>query len=216
MKATAEYTGEDKDCYKNTSIEISITRKEAEQSGGNDQPGAGEQKAAAVGEVIDDANGDGQYKVTSDDPKNPTVSYEGSKDQTAKKIIIPKTIRYNGVTYTVTSVSNGALANHKSATEITVGDNVETIGDNAFAGCKYVTRIVIPKKTRKIGKFAFKGNPKLKWIIVKTKKLTQKTVAKKAFKGVGKKVKIKVPKAKKKAYKQLFRKKGLSKKVRIK
>ena len=37
-----------------------------------------------------------------------------------------------------------------------------------------------------------------------------------AFKGVGDKVTIKVPKGKKKAYTKLFRKKGLSKKVKIK
>ena len=60
-----------------------------------------------------------------------------------------------------------------------------------------------------------KYTTKLKYTI-KSKKLTNKNVAKKAFSGVGNKVVIKVPKAKKKAYTTLFRKKGLSKKVKIK
>ena len=41
-------------------------------------------------------------------------------------------------------------------------------------------------------------------------------IADNAFKGVGKKVTIKVPKKMKKKYTKLFRKKGLSKKVKIK
>lgn len=44
----------------------------------------------------------------------------------------------------------------------------------------------------------------LRKIIVKTKKLTKKTVAKKAFRGVRKNVRIIVPKKKKQAYKKAF------------
>ena len=63
---------------------------------------------------------------------------------------------------------------------------------------------------------AFKGNKKLTTIIINTTKLTKKTVAKNAFKGVGNKVRIKVPKNKKKAYIKLFRIKGLKKAVKFK
>ena len=57
---------------------------------------------------------------------------------------------------------------------------------------------------------------KLKTIIIKSKKLTSKTVSKKAFKGLTKATTIKVPKKKLKAYKKLFKSKGLSSKVKIK
>ena len=46
--------------------------------------------------------------------------------------------------------------------------------------------------------------------------LTILTIGKNAFKGVSSKITIKVPKGKAKAYKALFRKKGLSKKVKVK
>ena len=59
------------------------------------------------------------------------------------------------------------------------------------------------------------GCKTLRKIIVKTKKLTKKTVAKKAFRGVRKNVRIIVPKKKKQAYRKLFYQRGLNKKVKI-
>ncbi len=144
------------------------------------------------------------------------VKYEATTEATAKNVKIPNNVVIGGVTYAVTEIADGAFRNNKSLTNITIGNNVEAIGDNAFAGCKNLTTITIPKGVKKIGKYAFKGNKKLKKIIVKTTKLTDKSVAKKAFSGVGKKVVIKVPKSKKKVYEKLFRKKGLNKKVKIK
>ena len=93
---------------------------------------------------------------------------------------------------------------------------VTALGSKAFKTDKSVKTIIIPKSIKNISNNAFKGNKKLNIIIIKTNKLTKKTVAKKAFKGVGNNVKIKVPKSKKKAYIKLFRKKGLSNKVKIK
>ena len=60
---------------------------------------------------------------------------------------------------------------------------------------------------------AFSGCFKLKKITVKAKSL--KKVGKKAFKGIHKKAVIKVPKAKLKAYKKLFKGKGQAKSVKI-
>ena len=62
---------------------------------------------------------------------------------------------------------------------------------------------------------AFKGCKKLKIIKSKSKKLKKAKIAKKAFKGLKKKVKVKVPKSKLKTYKKWFKKKSLPKKVKI-
>ena len=115
----------------------------------------------------------------------------------------------------VKEIGNSAFEGCSKLSTITLGKNVEKVGNKAFANCKSLTKIIIPKSTKKIGNYAFKGNKKLKTIIVKTTKLTKKTVAKRAFSGVGNKVTIKVPKSKKKVYKKLFRKRGLSKKVKV-
>ena len=97
-----------------------------------------------------------------------------------------------------------------------VGKNVKKVGDGAFANCTSMKTVTLSAKTNTLGKQVFKGSRKLKTITIKSKKLTAKTIAKNAFKGVSDKVTIKVPKEKKKAYTALFRKKGLSKKVKIK
>ena len=73
---------------------------------------------------------------------------------------------------------------------------------------------MIGANVKTIGSAAFAGDKKLKSIVVKSKVL--KKVGSKAFKGINKKAVIKVPKAKKKAYNKLFKKKGQAKTVKIK
>ena len=97
-----------------------------------------------------------------------------------------------------------------------IGSNIVSIGKNAFAKCTKLVSVIIGKNVTKIGKDAFAGCKKLKKIVIKTKKLTKKSVAKGAFRSVGKKVVVQVPKSEYKAYKKLLRAKGLSKKVKIK
>jgi len=52
--------------------------------------------------------------------------------------------------------------------------------------------------------------------VKKTKKLTKKTIGSKAFTGINKKAVIKLPKAKKKAYKKILLKKGMKKSMTFK
>ena len=73
---------------------------------------------------------------------------------------------------------------------------------------------MISKNVSKIGKKAFNGDGKLKSITVKSRKL--KTVGKLALKGINKHAVVRVPKAKKKAYKALFKGKGQKKSVKVK
>lgn len=133
------------------------------------------------------------YVVISDDVNNLQVEYSQYSGRSNKTMVIPEKISYNGITYKVTSIAEGAFKNNKKVTSITIPSSIKSIGKNAFKGCK-----------------------KLKTIIIKTKSLTAKTVKNSAFKGITKSTTIKVPKTRKKAYTTLFRKKGLSKKVKIK
>ena len=134
----------------------------------------------------------GGYKVTS---VGNTVEYQGSKS--VKNAIVPETVSYDGITYKVTSIAPGAFKNNKKLTKVTIGSNVKTIGKQAFYGCK-----------------------NLKSIIIKSKYLTTKSIGAKAFTKAGsknyKKLVVKLPKSKKKAYVKLLEKKGLSSKAKIK
>ena len=60
-------------------------------------------------------------------------------------------------------------------------------------------------KVASIGAKAFNGNKKLTKVNIKLVLLTKKTANKKAFKGVGKKMVIKVPKKMKKVYAKMFK-----------
>ena len=72
-----------------------------------------------------------------------------------------------------------------------------------------MTSLMIGNNVVTIGKNAFSGDKKLKTINMKKVKSLE-TVAKGAFKAVNKKVTVKVPKAKKAAYKRLFKKGGIA------
>lgn len=132
-----------------------------------------------------------KYKVTN--TKKKEVAYQAPKNKKVKKVTVPATVKINGKSYKVTSISNGAFKNCKKLTNVTVGKNVKKIGKAAFQNCK---------KTKKI--------------VVKTKNL--KSVGAKAFKGVPAKAKVDVPNKKKivNKYKKMFQKAGLNKKCKVK
>ncbi|MCR5419068.1 MAG: leucine-rich repeat protein [Lachnospiraceae bacterium] len=116
----------------------------------------------------------------------------------------------------VTTIGDKAFSGDKRLKSVSVGSNVTSIGAQAFAGCTSLTKMTLPKNVAKIGGNAFKNCKKMKTLIIKSTKLTAKSVKKNAFKGLTKKTTIKVPKSKLKAYKALFKKKGLSGKVKVK
>ena len=156
------------------------------------------------------------YKVTSANGKTPAVQYLAPKSGTKGTVTVPSEVTIDGVTYKVTSIAGNAFKGTKKIKKIVIGSNITSIGKNAFAGCTSLTSITIGKNVTKIGKNAFTGCKKLKSIIIKTKKLTTKTVKKGAFNGISKKVVVKVPKSKYKTYKKLLPAKGLKKAVKIK
>ncbi len=119
------------------------------------------------------------------------------------------------ITNDATRVRKNQFKGQKKLKQITIGKNVSSIGANAFKNCSNLTKLTLPGKCNKIGTSAFSGCKKLKVLTIKSKKLTNKSVAKGAFKGMSKKTVIKVPKSKLKEYTKLFRKKGLSKKIKI-
>lgn len=188
-----------------------------------------------TGENYQDESGTANVTVTKVGTKNEKgeVTYDGPVNKTAATVNIPKTVRINGVVYTITAIApnafkgNTAVKTVKIPTgiteiganafngctalkKITVGSDVTKIGDSAFSGCSALTSITIGKKVTEIGKKAFYNCKKLKKITIKSKVLT--TVGKQAFKNIHKKATIKAPKA----VHDLLKKKGQAKTVKIK
>ncbi len=150
------------------------------------------------------------YKVTSGTEVAVTKTKKNSTSVT-----IPATVKVNGKSYKVTSISDKAFSGNTKLKKVTIGSNVTSIGANAFAKCTNLKKVTIGKNVTKIGKKAFFKCKSLKTVVIKTKKL--KSVGAKAFKGIKKNAKFKVPKNKKKAYKKLLNKKaGIKKTMKIK
>lgn len=165
----------------------------SDTTGGGQQPSAptDNTETVKVGMVTSDDKAAAKYQITNVDKKE--VSFVKPVNKKAKKITVPDTVKIDGKTYKVTCVSGKTFSGANKCKTITIGKNVTSIKANAFSGCKNV-----------------------KTIIFKTTKLTKKTVAKNAFKGITKKTTIKVPKKKVSSYKKIFKSKGLSSKVKVK
>ena len=119
-----------------------------------------------------------QYKVTKAGAEVSLIK----ANKKAKRVTIPAVIKVNGVTYKVTSIGTKAFNGNKKLTKVTIGINIKKISNNAFYKCR-----------------------SLKMVTIKSVLLTKKAANKKAFKGVNKKMVIKVPKKVKKAYVKIFK-----------
>lgn len=157
------------------------------------------------------------YRVTA---SGKTVEYAGCLMDGITFIGIPKKVVLHGVTYPVTGIADRAFAKNQKLMTVLIPEGVRVIGDAAFENCKSLKKVTIPSSVEKIGKRAFYGCRRLANLTIKTKKLTKKKVGEKAFTKAGsasyKKLKVKVPKVKRKAYQGLLKKKGLSPKAKMK
>ena len=72
-------------------------------------------------------------------------------------IVIPETVEYNDITYSVTSIGNYAFSGCYRLTRVVIPNSVTSIGNSAFSGCDGLTRVEIPNSVTSIGAFAFSG-----------------------------------------------------------
>lgn len=71
------------------------------------------------------------------------------------KIIIPRTVNYEGKTYTVTSIGKKAFHHSKSLTSVVIPESVTKIDEFAFSFCSSLTSVTIPNSVTEIGNSAF-------------------------------------------------------------
>ena len=131
------------------------------------------------------------YKVVSE--KERTVQVKKPVKKTIPVVEIPATVTAGGKKYRVISIAA-----------------------KAFQGCRNLKRVTIGRNIKKIGKQAFYGCTRLRNIVVRTQKLSGRTVGKQAFGNTGPKVKVKVPAKKLSLYRKLFYARGIGKKGKIK
>ena len=78
---------------------------------------------------------------------------------------IPETVSYNGVTYSVTSIGDGAFRS-SGLTSVTIGNSVKSIGNYAFYKCYNLTSVTIGNSVTSIGSGAFSDCSYLEKVIV--------------------------------------------------
>ena len=85
---------------------------------------------------------------------------------------------------------------------------VTAISPKVFKGMKQLEKVVIGKNVATIGKQAFKNCSSLRYIRIKTKKLTKKTIGSSAFSKIAPDAVFKLPASKKDTYRKILIKKG--------
>lgn len=120
---------------------------------------------------------DGIYYNLNQEDSSPTVSvtfltdkgYAEGVDTYSGDVVIPSTVDYEGVEYTVTRIGNNAFR-YDDITSIYLPNAIIGIGDYAFTGCSKLRSIVIPENVVSIGFIAFKSCYELREIFFTSKK----------------------------------------------
>ena len=142
--------------------------------------------------------GNYKYKVTS---SSATAFYGLASKENVATVIIPKSVKYGGKTFKVTSVAKNALKGKTKVKRVSVGDNVTRIGSSAFAGCTKLSEVNIGKKVKSIDVSAFEGCKTLSKVKIGN---AVTTIGSKAFKNCTALKKIVLPSKVTKIDKQAF------------
>ena len=116
----------------------------------------------ATAHDIEVANSDGVtiYYVWTNNNTELAVSYRGNDfgsylNEYSGNVVIPKSVTYNGKSYSVTSIGNWAFRNCSGLTSVTIPNSVTSIGKSAFQYCYGLTSVTIPNSVTSIGGEAF-------------------------------------------------------------
>ncbi len=99
-----------------------------------------------------------KYSIDTD---NKTAEVKKNDILYSGEVVIPETIVYDGVTYSVTSIGDDAFSYCMELTSVTIPNSVTRIGDDAFFICLALTSVTGGNSVTTIGKNAFASCIKL-------------------------------------------------------
>ena len=110
-----------------------------------------------IGEKFFDELSGLYYNITSDTTAEVTYDVNHFNTYTGD-VIIPETVTYEGVTYTITAVGYEAFQNCEgNLTSVVVANTVTSIGEKAFASCPKLRTVILPNSVETIGAMTFDG-----------------------------------------------------------
>ena len=118
---------------------------------------------ASVGTMFaSDTQVDGIWYDFDEEDLTASVTYRGDSydtyvDEYSGSVVIPSTVTYNYVKYSVTSIGYYAFYGCSGLTSVTIPNSVTSIGHTAFYGCSGLTSVTIPNSVTSIGDVAFSG-----------------------------------------------------------
>ena len=109
-----------------------------------------------------DAEVDGIFYNLDAANKTATVTFKGDysysyDNEYSGDVVIPETVTYNGITYSVTSLGEWCFWKCSSLTAITIPNSVTSLGQGCFFGCSSLTSITIPNSVTSLGVDCFWG-----------------------------------------------------------
>ena len=73
------------------------------------------------------------------------------KERPTGNLIIPESIEYEGLQYSVRSIDEGAFDGCSGLTSVTIPNSVTSIEVSSFDGCSGLTSVTIPSSVTSIG-----------------------------------------------------------------
>ena len=87
--------------------------------------------------------------------KQATVISKSRGKKYSGDIVIPESVKYSGITCSVTSIGEGAFSYCEGLTSVTIPNSVTSIGERAFYYCEGLTSVTIGSGVTSIGEDAF-------------------------------------------------------------
>ena len=108
----------------------------------------------ATGEIAENFEVDGiSYHLLS--AEELTVEVVAGDAQYSGEVTIPATVTYDGISYRVTTVGEGAFSGCENLSFITLPEKLISVGNNAFYECRGLSSISLPEGIITIGENAF-------------------------------------------------------------
>ena len=91
------------------------------------------------------------------DSSTKTAEVRSKSPEYTGSVVIPESIKYEGVTYSVKSIETSAFNYCSGLTSIAIPNSITSIGGHTFRNCSSLTSVIIPNSVTSIGGWAFYG-----------------------------------------------------------